>query len=188
MCRDAHTFYIKKIFFLGLLNNGNSASSTPTGFSTVKRDTWRGIGLYRRKIAQVAFRASSSSSSAAAAAASDREDVSATGWIREIFPPRAGEPHFSPLINPRVSPMLKLSGRWETARTIHHCISSSSPVSFDFSLGNCGCSRTQKRRVAPLRSASSATQRQRTADTSRRGDAMRDHLLVHFTHVRTHAS
>lgn len=68
--------------------------------------------------------------------------ISGPGWIRRIFPPWFTAV-LSPLMNPRVCPpTLQLSERWETARTIHHHNSTSSPLSFDFNLGNCGCSRT----------------------------------------------
>lgn len=109
-------------------------------------------------------------------------------WIRRIFPPWFAAA-LSPLMNPHVCPpTLMLSQRREAVRTIHHRFSSPSPVSFDFKLGNCGGGRTSKCTSAPLGAASSATQRQRTAEqiAARHGDAMRGHLL-YFTHVRTHA-
>lgn len=154
-------------------------------------------GVHSRDITQVAFTASPPSASA-----SDEESGS-------TFKQKG---YFSPL-NESVSAMLQPPGTSAVAAAaaaaaqIHRFrffLSSPTPVSkplsarlfCDFSVGVCGggCGgsrRCKKHTISPHGAASSATQRQRTAEAERnRRQAPRCHArdtYYGFTHVRTHA-
>lgn len=104
--------------------------------------------------------------------------TSGPGRIRRIYLLRDSQPHSHLWWIHACPPTLQLSEQWETARSIHNHISTSYPVSFAHR-----CVQ-----APPLRSASAATQRQRTAE---REQPLRCHArpptIAYFTHVRTHA-
>lgn len=154
--------------------------------------------FYRRKITQVAFRASPSSSSSSQQQQQQHQmgRISGPGWIRRIFPPMIHSRTLTFDESTRVSADVTAvramrNGSGDPSSCFRLLSRLIRLQSWELRLWT----HTETYKRSALCAASSATQRQRTAEqsgaereqsASRHGDAMRGHLL-HFTHVRTHA-
>lgn len=176
------------------INNGNPASFFKKNSQRCLHSRAAGGGRWGHSghITQVAFTPPSSSSSSSSAPPSG---AASDGKESRVLPAERGGSFrawsaaaLSPLINPRVCP--PTLQRRRAARAIHRVPFPSPGLPLlGFSVGLCGgCGaggggRTEKRTSSPHRAASSATQRQRTAEQIRR-QAPRCHARTPTTVLR----